>query len=141
MRILHVLDHSLPLHSGYTFRTRAIVTAQRAHGLEVACLTGVRHERGGPDPEHIEGIDFFRTPSPAKAPSPLREWREIRALSKRLDTLVETWKPDQLHVHSPVLNALAALPVAKKRGLPLIYEIRALWEGAAGGNGPAAGNP
>jgi hypothetical protein len=23
MRILHVLDHSLPLHSGYTFRTLA----------------------------------------------------------------------------------------------------------------------
>ena len=27
-RVLHVLDHSLPLHSGYTFRTRAIMTAQ-----------------------------------------------------------------------------------------------------------------
>ncbi|HEY0028713.1 MAG TPA: TIGR04063 family PEP-CTERM/XrtA system glycosyltransferase [Allosphingosinicella sp.] len=135
MRILHVLDHSLPLHSGYTFRTRAIVTAQKARGLEVACLTGARHDRGGPDPEHIEGIDFFRTPAPAKAPSPLREWREIRALSKRLDALVETWKPDQLHVHSPVLNALAALPVARKRGLPLIYEIRAFWEDAAVGNG------
>ena len=135
MRILHVLDHSLPLHSGYTFRTRAIVTAQKARGLDVACLTGARHERGGPDPEHIEGIDFFRTPAPTKAPSPLREWREIRALSKRLDALVEAWKPDQLHVHSPVLNALAALPVAKKRGLPLIYEIRAFWEDAAVGNG------
>ena len=135
MRILHVLDHSLPLHSGYTFRTRAIVTAQKAKGLDVACLTGARHERGGPDPEHIEGIDFFRTPPPAKGPSPLREWREIRALSKRLDRLVDEWKPDQLHVHSPVLNALAALPVAKKRGLPLIYEIRAFWEDAAVGNG------
>ncbi|HEY7810695.1 MAG TPA: TIGR04063 family PEP-CTERM/XrtA system glycosyltransferase [Allosphingosinicella sp.] len=140
MRILHVLDHSLPLHSGYTFRTRAIVTAQKARGLEVACLTGARHERSGPDPEHIEGIGFFRTPKPAKAPSPLREWREIRALSKRLDALVEEWKPDQLHVHSPVLNALAALPVAKKRGLPLIYEIRAFWEDAAVGNGTGTEN-
>jgi PEP-CTERM/exosortase A-associated glycosyltransferase len=140
MRILHVLDHSLPLHSGYTFRTRAIVTAQKARGLQVACLTGVRHERGGPDPEHIEGIDFFRTPSPAKAPSPLREWREIRALSRRLDALVEEWKPDHIHVHSPVLNALAALPVAKKRGLPLIYEIRAFWEDAAVGNGTGTEN-
>jgi PEP-CTERM/exosortase A-associated glycosyltransferase len=135
MRILHVLDHSLPLHSGYTFRTRAIVTAQKARGLEVACLTGARHERGGPDPEHIEGIDFFRTPAPPRAASPLREWREIRALSKRLEALVDEWRPDQLHVHSPVLNALAALPVAKKRGLPLIYEIRAFWEDAAVGNG------
>jgi PEP-CTERM/exosortase A-associated glycosyltransferase len=140
MRILHVLDHSLPLHSGYTFRTRAIVTAQKARGLDVACLTGVRHERGGPDPERIEGIDFFRTPPPKPAPSPLREWREIRALSKRLDALVETWKPDHIHVHSPVLNALAALPVAKKRGLPLIYEIRAFWEDAAVGNGTGTEN-
>jgi PEP-CTERM/exosortase A-associated glycosyltransferase len=142
MRILHVLDHSLPLHSGYTFRTRAIVTAQKAKGLEVACLTGARHAQsgadpnpGGPDPEWIENIPFYRTPAPARGPSPLREWREIRALGRRLDTLVEEWRPDQLHVHSPVLNALAALPVARKRGLPLIYEIRAFWEDAAVGNG------
>jgi PEP-CTERM/exosortase A-associated glycosyltransferase len=135
MRILHVLDHSLPLHSGYTFRTRAIVTAQKARGLDVACLTGVRHSRGGADPERIEGIDFFRTPAPAQMPSPLREWREIKALEARIDELAEQWKPDQLHVHSPVLNALAALPVARRRGLPLLYEIRAFWEDAAVGNG------
>src|SRR4028119_1980428 len=85
MRILHVLDHSLPLHSGYTFRTRAIVTAQKARGLEVACLTGVRHRRGGPDPEAIEGIDFFRTPTPRPLPSPLGEWREVKALEARLE--------------------------------------------------------
>ncbi|PSJ38779.1 TIGR04063 family PEP-CTERM/XrtA system glycosyltransferase [Allosphingosinicella deserti] len=135
MRILHVLDHSLPMHSGYTFRTRAIVTAQIARGLEVACLTGARHTKDGPALETIEGIDFHRTPAPAPAPSPLREWREVRALSKRLDALVREWRPDQLHVHSPVLNALAAQPVARKHGLPLIYEIRAFWEDAAVGNG------
>jgi glycogen(starch) synthase len=135
MRILHVLDHSLPLHSGYTFRTRAIVTAQKARGLQVACLTGPRHAAAGPDPERIEGIDFFRTPAPAPAPSPLREWREIAALAKRLDALAEAWRPDQLHVHSPLLNGLAALGVARRRRLPLIYEIRAFWEDAAVGNG------
>jgi glycogen(starch) synthase len=135
MRILHVLDHGLPLHSGYTFRTRAIVTAQQARGLEVACLTGPRHQAEGPDPETIDGILFHRTPAPAAAPSPLREWLEVKALEARLDRLVDEWRPDQLHVHSPVLNALAALPVAKRRGLPLLYEIRAFWEDAAVGNG------
>ena len=135
MRILHVLDHGLPLHSGYTFRTRAIVTAQQARGLEVACLTGVRQGAAGTDPEMIDGITFFRTPSFAASPSPLREWREIGALAARLDRLVEAWKPDQLHVHSPVLNALAALRVAKRRSIPLLYEIRAFWEDAAVGNG------
>jgi PEP-CTERM/exosortase A-associated glycosyltransferase len=142
MRILHVLDHSLPLHSGYTFRTRAILKAQQAMGLDVACLTGARHRVGtepaGLDPEIIDGLTFFRTPHPAQGPSGIREWREIRALRNRLDRLVAEWKPDQLHVHSPVLNALAALPVAKRTGIPLLYEIRAFWEDAAVGNGTGA---
>jgi glycogen synthase len=142
MRILHVLDHSLPLHSGYSFRTRAIVKAQLARGWEVACLTGPRHSATGPDPEVVEGITFYRTPQPAAGPSPLREWREVRALAKRLDELVQEWQPDQLHAHSPVLTALAALPVARRRKLPLLYEIRAFWEDAAVGNGTGSeGSP
>src|SRR3954470_23709287 len=135
MRILHILDHSLPLHSGYTFRTRAIVKAQLTMGWEVVCLTGARHALDGPDPEVVDGITFYRTEKPEPAPAPLGEWREIRALSDRLDRLVEEWQPDQLHAHSPVLTALAALPVAKRRGLPLVYEIRAFWEDASVGNG------
>ncbi|HEV7660258.1 MAG TPA: TIGR04063 family PEP-CTERM/XrtA system glycosyltransferase [Allosphingosinicella sp.] len=135
MRILHVLDHGLPLHSGYAFRTRAIVKAQLAMGWDVACLTGPRQATEGPDPEIVDGITFYRTARPEPAPAPLGEWREIRALSDRLDKLVDEWKPDQLHAHSPVLSALAALPVARRRGLPLVYEIRAFWEDAAVGNG------
>ncbi|HEV2817097.1 MAG TPA: TIGR04063 family PEP-CTERM/XrtA system glycosyltransferase [Allosphingosinicella sp.] len=135
MRILHVLDHGLPVHSGYAFRTRAIVKAQLARGWEVACLTGSRQDTGGPDPEIVDGITFYRTPKPAPAPAPLGEWREIRALSARLDALVRAWRPDQLHAHSPVLSALATLPVARRHALPLVYEIRAFWEDASVGNG------
>jgi len=32
MRILHVLDHSIPLQSGYTFRTLSLLTEQRRLG-------------------------------------------------------------------------------------------------------------
>jgi PEP-CTERM/exosortase A-associated glycosyltransferase len=135
MRILHLLDHSLPLHSGYTFRTRAIVKAQLAKGWEVIGLTGPRHTASGPDPETVDGITFYRTRAPAEGPSPLREWREIRATRQRLDALIEASRPDLIHAHSPVLNPLAALPVARRRGVPLLYEIRAFWEDAAVGNG------
>ena len=109
MRVLHILDHSLPMHSGYTFRTRAIVKAQLARGWEVACLTGPRQADPAGDPEIVDGITFYRTPPPPAAPSPIAEWREIRALGARLDALVREWRPDQLHAHSPVLTALAAL--------------------------------
>ena len=135
MRILHVLDHSLPMHSGYTFRTRAILKAQIGMGWQVAGLTGARQALAGPDPETADGLTFFRTPHPAPAPSPLREYREIAALGRRLDGVIGEWRPDILHVHSPVLNALGAIRVARRHRLPLVYEIRAFWEDAAVGNG------
>ncbi|TVV75358.1 TIGR04063 family PEP-CTERM/XrtA system glycosyltransferase [Sphingomonas solaris] len=135
MRILHVLDHSLPVHSGYTFRTRAILKAQIGMGWEVAGLTGPRQSLFGDSPAEADGLRFFRTAAVAPVRSPLREWREIAALGRRLDEVIAEWRPDQLHVHSPVLNALAALRVARRHKLPLVYEIRAFWEDAAVGNG------
>lgn len=134
-RILHVLDHSLPAHSGYTFRTRALMKAQVAKGWEVAGVTGVRHPEPGPDGETVDGLTFYRTPPIAPARAPIREWREIGALANRVEALVKAWKPDLLHAHSPVLDGLAALRVGKKLGIPVIYEIRAFWEDASVGNG------
>jgi len=135
MRILHILDHGLPLHSGYAFRTRAIVTAQMSRGWEVACLTGPRQGATSAQVEVVDGITFYRTPPPGPARSPLREWREVKALRRRLEDVIAQWQPNQLHAHSPVLSALAALPAARRHGLPLLYEIRAFWEDAAVGNG------
>ena len=48
MRILHILDHSLPLQSGYVFRTLGIVNQQRALGWEPVLLTSGKHYRRGP---------------------------------------------------------------------------------------------
>ena len=135
MRILHVLDHSLPLHSGYTFRTRAILKAQQALGWDVACVTSVRHSAPGDPFEQVDGLDFYRTAPIDPAPSPIGEWREIGALATRVEELVHQFRPDVLHAHSPVLTALAAERVARRHNLPLLYEIRAFWEDAAVGNG------
>jgi PEP-CTERM/exosortase A-associated glycosyltransferase len=134
-RILHVLDHSLPAHSGYTFRTRALMKAQAAKGWDVAGVTGVRHPDPTTDSETVDGLTFYRTPPIAPVRSPLREWREIGALAARTEALVREWQPDLLHAHSPVLDGLAALRVGKRMGIPVVYEIRAFWEDAAVGNG------
>lgn len=135
MRILHVLDHGLPLHSGYTFRTRAILKSQMRRGWDVAAVTGPRHGDSALAAETVDGIDFFRTAPPPAMMSPFGELREIRAFAKRIDAVVDEFQPDILHAHSPVLDALAALRVARKRKLPLVYEIRAFWEDAAVGIG------
>jgi PEP-CTERM/exosortase A-associated glycosyltransferase len=141
-RILHILDHSLPLHSGYTFRTRAILKAQAAAGWEVRGLTGVRQYQHGQTRERLEeaaeGLHFFRTPAEVTGPSGLREWREIRALEGRIVEVSRQWPFDLLHAHSPALNGLAAARAAERLGLPLVYEIRAFWEDAAVGNGTSS---
>lgn len=134
-RILHVLDHSLPLHSGYTFRTRAIMKAQEGLGLEVRGITGLRHAAEGPDMEWAEGLTFHRTRGKAAGLPGLREWCEIGALSSAIERLCSVWRPDAIHAHSPALCGVAALRAGKRLGLPVVYEIRAFWEDAAVGNG------
>jgi PEP-CTERM/exosortase A-associated glycosyltransferase len=134
-RVLHILDHSLPLHSGYTFRTRAIMKAQEAMGYEVRGITGLRHVKDGPDCEQAEGLTFHRTrgdPGPLPA---LKEWREIGLLADAIAALAREWRPDVLHAHSPALCGAAARRAARVLGLPLVYEIRAFWEDAAVENG------
>jgi len=135
-RILHILDHSLPLHSGYTFRTRAILRAQVAKGWEVRGITGHRHTAPGPEEESIDGLTFHRTTAPRRGGmAALREWRKIADHEAAIEALVRQWRPNILHAHSPVLNAIAAQRVARRHGIPLLYEIRAFWEDAAVGNG------
>lgn len=134
-RVLHVLDHSLPLHSGYAFRTRAIITAQVAQGLEVRAITGLRHSTEGPAVETIEGLTFHRTPGSVSGPAGMREWREISTFAQAIVRLAREWRPDVLHAHSPALSGMAGLKAARALGLPLVYEIRAFWEDAAVGNG------
>lgn len=134
-RILHVLDHSLPLHSGYTFRTRAILKSLRAAGMEVRGITGARHSKDGPAIEEVEGLTFHRVSDIPSGPPGLREWREIESLRKGIEELAADWRPDILHAHSPALCGMAGLRAARRLGLPFVYEIRAFWEDAAVGNG------
>ncbi len=137
MRILHILDHGLPLQSGYTFRTRAILKAQEARGWTVAAVTGQRHGPAAAAVESVDGLTFHRTPAMRRS-GPLGEIAGIRAFARRIEAAVDAFRPDILHAHSPVLDALAGLIVARRRKLPLVYEIRAFWEDAAVGNGTGA---
>lgn len=135
MKILHVLDHSLPIHSGYTFRTRAILKAQQAMGWEVRGVTGPRYNTPLPDPAVEEGLTFDRSGPARGGPTPIGEWREVAALRRRVLEVAQAWKPDLIHAHSPALVGLAGLLAARRLGLPFLYEIRAFWEDAAVGNG------
>lgn len=134
MRILHILDHSLPLHSGYTFRTLSILKEQRALGWETFHLTGSKQENCTAPEEVVDGWHFYRT-AEAKGVGRrlpfLNQIAVIDTLTHRLREVVNVVKPDILHAHSPVLNAIPALCIGRKLGIPIVYEVRAFWEDAA----------
>ncbi len=134
VRILHVLDHSIPLHSGYTFRTRAILQQQRALGWETHHITSAKQGESGAPHELVDGLPFYRTaPSRgllARLPM-LGQLAVINGLEARLLEVAREIRPDILHAHSPALNAIAALRVGRRLGIPVVYEIRAFWEDAA----------
>ncbi|HKO87447.1 MAG TPA: TIGR04063 family PEP-CTERM/XrtA system glycosyltransferase [Burkholderiales bacterium] len=139
-KVLHVLDHSVPMHSGYSFRTLSILREQRALGWQTFHLTSPKHTAAQIDREQAEGMDFYRT---LWQP---RGWRKLpllchlalmNATTARLRSLALQLRPDLLHAHSPALNALPALRVGRELGIPVVYEVRAFWEDAAVDHGTA----
>ncbi|MBF0195351.1 MAG: glycosyltransferase, exosortase A system-associated, partial [Magnetococcales bacterium] len=138
MHILHVLDHSLPLHSGYSFRSRSILLQQHKLGWQTQQVTGLRHDAGEIEKEVVSGINFYRT-KPAtglliRLPV-IQQWVAIKALQVRIEDLLAVDKPDIIHAHSPALNGVAAVLAAKRFNIPVVYEIRAFWEDAAVSHG------
>jgi PEP-CTERM/exosortase A-associated glycosyltransferase len=134
MRILHILDHSIPLHSGYTFRTLSILKEQRALGWETFHLTSSKQINCNVPEEDVDGWHFYRTPAAAGLAANLPVLNQIAVmdgLTQRLSKVARVVKPDILHAHSPVLNAIPALRVGRAMGIPVVYEVRAFWEDAA----------
>lgn len=134
MKVLHILDHSLPLQSGYSFRTVGILAAQRKRGWSTVHLTTPKQYLFDGLVDQVDGWTFYRTPQPSdlsqKAPV-LRELSQMRATRRRLDDVIRETRPDVLHAHSPLLNGIPALSAGRRHGLPVVYEVRSLWEDAA----------
>jgi glycogen(starch) synthase len=61
MRVLHIVDHSISLHSGYTFRTRASLEQQRAMGWETFPLTSTKQGKIRALVEQVGELAFYRT--------------------------------------------------------------------------------
>ena len=143
MKILHVFDHTLPLHSGYTFRSAAILRNQQALGWETCHVSGPKQINCSVSEEDADGLHFYRTPKPAGLLARLPggdPFAVMGAIEKRLLGLARELRPDVIHAHSPVLDAVPAIRVGRKLGIPVVYEIRAFWEDAAVDHGSTKEN-
>lgn len=129
MKVLHVLDHSLPIQSGYAFRSAAILDSLRRLGVEVLAVTSPKHDSTEPfESGNVVYRRAWRRPLGDGVRGQIECVRETRRM---LRSLVSSYRPDLVHAHSPCLNGLAALGL----GVPLVYEIRSSWEDAAVSSG------
>jgi glycogen synthase len=141
LRVLHVVDHSRPVLSGYSVRTHSLLLTQRSLGHQAVALTGPLHQLDDPGGEAIvaDGIAYLRTPlaggfarGAVEGGWPLlREMAVVRLLRRRMSELLATSAIDVVHAHSPALCGLAARQAARAACVPFVYEIRAFWEDAA----------
>lgn len=128
--ILHMVGRVLPeTQTGYTLRTQYTARAQAGRGLPVAIVgqAGITAE----PVEQIEhyqhgGIDYYLLPGQARKDKPLTEWLADNMM--RLSELVVRLRPSILHAQSDFINALIALAVGRKYGIPVMYESRGFWE-------------
>lgn len=143
MKILHVLDHSIPNHSGYSYRTRSILKQQKLLGYVTDHVTGLRHEGCECAEENVGGYHFYRTTDSnavlGRIPV-LRHLEVVNSLYKRLSFVVRKFSPDILHAHSPCLVGVAAVRAGRRYRIPVVYEMRASWEDAAVDHGTVKPN-
>lgn len=141
LRVLHVLDHSWPVHTGYSIRSLHLIAAQYRLGLRPQVLTGPLQIVDDPNATEtvVENITYRRTPfrgalsewAISRRRPILREAAIVRLIRNRILELLENEPVDLIHAHSPALCGLGALQAARSKGIPFVYELRAFWEDAA----------
>jgi PEP-CTERM/exosortase A-associated glycosyltransferase len=139
--VLHVLDHSWPVLSGYAVRSRNLISAQRRAGETIMALTGPLHELDDSTAADLvlDDVRYIRTPIRGRLARtalrkrwPLTREREVvRMLRERILDIVATHPIRIIYAHSPALCGVAGLQAARQCRLPFVYEIRAFWEDAA----------
>jgi glycosyltransferase involved in cell wall biosynthesis len=130
-RILHLVNDALPSTSaGYTIRTHEIVLAQKNAGLDPHVVTraGFPVTQGTLDGRRLvtlDGIPYHRL-LPWRLPT--RADQAAATALKLAEHLTEQVKPTVLHAASNYVNALIALGLGQRFGLPVVYEVRGFWE-------------
>lgn len=136
MKILHVLETSIPDLVGYTIRAKYIVENQKKHGMDPVVVTSpfFKGEYRGARKENINNITYFRTnhikrpeSNMNKIVSYLTRAKMMNRYKRSVLEIVQNEKPDIIHAHSSYTNGLAANYASAQTGIPSIYELRSLW--------------
>src|SRR5215467_6066952 len=109
--VLHILDHSHPLLSGYSVRSHSLIKAQKKIGLTAEAVTGPLHqmEDSGAIDATIDEVSYWRTHVRSSVAQYvlerrvpiLREMAVMRLLRERILEVLDAQPFDVVHAHSP----------------------------------------
>jgi glycosyltransferase involved in cell wall biosynthesis len=145
-RVFYLLHNSLPYNSaGYATRTHGLLRELNVSGWDVDGVTrlGYPYDMPGndelpdiPASDQIDGVDYLRllTGRQIEKKNPLYDY--VKRYSAELIASAERERPAIIHAASNHWNGLTAVNVARRLGLPSVYEIRGLWEVTRGSRNP-----
>lgn len=134
MKVLHILDSYLPQYSGYAFRSKYILNYQKKMGITPIVVVSPQNSNGFKNFEVIDDIACYRCPPPNGITKKFPYFKELyvmKTLKEYITVISKKYNINIIHSHSPILCGRPALKAAKILRLPVVYEVRALWEDAA----------
>lgn len=139
-RIACVLYSGLPyLSTGYAIRSQALALALTRAGMDVQCITrsgfpwdeapGILR-RPAPEPtpqlDHVDGIPYHRLPAPTLNSRDYPGY--VTAATEALVARLRNLRPSLVMAASNHVCALPALRAARILGLPMVHDMRGMWE-------------
>jgi len=142
MKVLHVMDQSLPKTSGYTIRAKYLIEAQARSGYNVTVLTSPTQGADAVD-ETIAGVKYIRSFYTQFDKKLINKGGKHlvfgKTITRKMKEIVNAEKFDIIHAHTPFTVAGPAEKVARQYDLPFVYEKRNLWEESAKARGKLLG--
>lgn len=142
MKALHILHRSVPGTHGYCIRSKEIVSHLMAKGVEPLVVTSPSQAPLGSldseSSEFIDGVRYFRSCGKLVKPTlEVKDGKYARATIRVLQNInllrmslriARKYKPDVIHAHSPFTCGLVGDTVGYMTSIPVIYEMRGIWE-------------
>lgn len=138
-KVVHIVYQSYPNISGSSTRTRSILLAQKAAGIDVAVISAPGQAPAAPEnarsAEEHESIVYHRSylikgAEVAKKKNLLNRIKKVLAFPYfvwRVFFISRQERPDVLHAHAMFYCAIAALIAGRLLSIPVVYEIRSIW--------------
>ena len=140
MKILHILYQSTPDTAGSSIRSRDIIASQLIEGIVPIVITSP-FQNSHDDKKSLEVIDrvkYYRTFSGKNHElvsekrtsffTQLRKTLRIFSFTYSIYKIAKSEKVDILHAHAMFFCAVPTKIVSIVLNIPMLYEIRSLWE-------------